>query len=517
MAGERKKKHKKKADKAESFFKTAEWLITAFAVTLVFIVFEMQAYTIPTGSMADTLRGAHFRLRCPECGYRYEYGFSPQAYGIRSNSTPGYNVPLKWAQGEGSHARVSSSRPRCPSCGYYLQTGQKFPVVKGDRIFVGKCIYQFTEPERWDVIVFKNPTEPRINYIKRLVGKPGETVEIIDGDIYIDGEIARKPAKVQEELWMCVYDNDYQPANPDVPQFNGHAWRQPFRNINESQWDVGATDPTLFKLDSRADETHTIHYDTRVGNDFKATYAYDVSASYAAMPLCSDLMVRFFAERKDRGVIGAGLSKYRTRYRGRVGFGGQMVIESIDEEGAVTELIGEDAALPEIGQVARFRFINVDHKLTLEYGDAKIEYDLGKLAGDAGERLSQTMPQVTIFGAGELELSHVGLFRDIHYISDRILRAAEGDPFTLEEDEFFVCGDNSPYSADCRLWSEPGVGNGKEYRTGTVPRDYLIGKAFFVYWPGPAKAWDDSKLRIVPYVGGMKRISGGDGSKYDRQ
>ena len=78
MADKRKKKPGKKVDKAESFFKTAEWLITAFAVTLVFIVFEMQAYTIPTGSMADTLRGAHFRLRCPECGYRYDYGFSPR-------------------------------------------------------------------------------------------------------------------------------------------------------------------------------------------------------------------------------------------------------------------------------------------------------------------------------------------------------------------------------------------------------------------------------------------------------
>jgi hypothetical protein len=224
-------------------------------------------------------------------------------------------------------------------------------------------------------------------------------------------------------------------------------------------------------------------------------------------------MVRFFVERKDRGVIGAKLSKYRVRYRGRVDFGGQMVIESVDEEDAVTELIREDVSLPDVGDVAKFRFINVDHKLTLEYGDAKVEYDLGKLANDAGDRLSQTMPQVMIFGAGKLELSHVGVFRDIHYISDRILRAGEGDPFTLEEDEFFACGDNSPYSLDCRLWSEAGVGNGREYRAGTVPRDYLIGKAFFVYWPGPAKAWDDSKLRLVPYIGGMKRISGGDESK----
>ena len=86
------------------------------------------------------------------------------------------------------------------------------PVANGDRILVLKCIYQFIEPKRWDVIVFKNPPEPAINYIKRLIGLPGEKVQIIDGDIYIDDKIARKPAKIQKELWMPVYNNDYQPV-----------------------------------------------------------------------------------------------------------------------------------------------------------------------------------------------------------------------------------------------------------------------------------------------------------------
>jgi len=50
--------------KAESAYHFLEWLITALASTLVFIIFMMQVYRIPTGSMADTLKGAHFRLRC---------------------------------------------------------------------------------------------------------------------------------------------------------------------------------------------------------------------------------------------------------------------------------------------------------------------------------------------------------------------------------------------------------------------------------------------------------------------
>ena len=152
--------------------------------------------------MADTLKGAHFRLRCPQCGYRYDHGFVPQSYGMPEDTIPPGVVPIR-------------QQTRCPSCGYYVPAGEKVPVANGDRILVLKCIYQFEDPKRWDVIVFKNPINPTENYIKRLIGLPGETIEIIDGDVYIDGFIARKPPQVQKELWMPVYDNDFQPVNPN--------------------------------------------------------------------------------------------------------------------------------------------------------------------------------------------------------------------------------------------------------------------------------------------------------------
>ena len=121
----------------------------------------------------------------------------------------------------------------------------------GDRILVLKCIYQFEEPKQWDVVVFKNPLDPTENYIKRLVGRPGETVEIIDGDVYINGQISRKPAKVQEELWMPVYDNDYQPARQDEPTFNGHKWQQPFRNVGRHEMESGRRQPDDFPAKRR--------------------------------------------------------------------------------------------------------------------------------------------------------------------------------------------------------------------------------------------------------------------------
>ena len=63
------KSSQKKKDRAAEVANTFEWLITAFILAFVFRAFVMEAFRIPTGSMADTLKGAHFRLRCQQCGY----------------------------------------------------------------------------------------------------------------------------------------------------------------------------------------------------------------------------------------------------------------------------------------------------------------------------------------------------------------------------------------------------------------------------------------------------------------
>ena len=397
-------------------------------------------------------------------------------------------------------------------------------MAKGDRIFVTKCIYQFTDPKRWDVIVFKNPLDPDINFIKRMVAGPGETLEIIDGDIYIDGKLAPKPARVQEQLWMCVYDNDYQPVKPDVNNFNGHVWKQPFKNQSGSKWKLTEKNPTSFSLESQPDLVNTIIYDSRVGNDFRASSAHNDPRYYPARPICSDLMVRFYVESlSSAGSIGASLTKYGIKYRGWIDFSGQMVIEKIDTNGEMTGLIMKSCPMIMSNQPVLFRFANVDHHLVLEFGDEKLKYDLDSGADDAGKRQTNIMPEAAVLGAGTIRLSHIAVFKDIHYLSysnrnqTKTSRAGEGKPFTLEKDEFFVLGDNTANSKDSRLWDSRGKGNnGHQYRMGVVPRDYLVGKAFFVYWPGGSKPFDGWNFFIkpVPYVGGLKIIAGSSGRQF---
>ncbi|MDF2952284.1 MAG: signal peptidase [Anaerocolumna sp.] len=64
----------------------------------------------------------------------------------------------------------------------------------GDKILINKVSYQFTEPNRFDVIVFKQSGSEHSYYnIKRVIGLPGETVQIANGKLYIDGEQLNEP------------------------------------------------------------------------------------------------------------------------------------------------------------------------------------------------------------------------------------------------------------------------------------------------------------------------------------
>ena len=59
----------------------------------------------------------------------------------------------------------------------------------GDNLIVDKLSYRFKDPERYDIIVFPYQYKEETYYIKRIIGLPGETVQIIDGTIYINGSV----------------------------------------------------------------------------------------------------------------------------------------------------------------------------------------------------------------------------------------------------------------------------------------------------------------------------------------
>jgi hypothetical protein len=113
----------------------------------------------------------------------------------------------------------------------------------------------------------------------------------------------------------------------------------------------------------------------------------------------------------------------------------------------------------------------------------------------------------------------VSLWRDTYYTqrdawNQKIRWAApaerpfgEGGPIELGDDEYFVMGDNSPSSSDARYWRE-GVdleSEKLEVKAGRVPGRFLLGRAFFVYWPAGFRP-TDKMPGMVPNFGEMRFI-----------
>ena len=63
----------------------------------------------------------------------------------------------------------------------------------GEYILTNKVEYKLHDPARGDVIVFKSPSNKDIDYIKRIIGLPGDRVSVMDGHYYLDGQLYKEP------------------------------------------------------------------------------------------------------------------------------------------------------------------------------------------------------------------------------------------------------------------------------------------------------------------------------------
>ncbi|MDS1029927.1 signal peptidase I [Bacillota bacterium LX-D] len=104
---------------------------------------------------------------------------------------------------------------------FYIPSGSMEPTLQvNDRIIVNKLTYRFSEPKRGDIIVFKFPLDPSRDYIKRLIGLPGETLEIKNSVIYINNKPIKEsylppnlhfadfpPVKIPKNAYFMMGDN----------------------------------------------------------------------------------------------------------------------------------------------------------------------------------------------------------------------------------------------------------------------------------------------------------------------
>ena len=97
-------------------------------------------------------------------------------------------------------------------------------LANGQNLVMDKLSYRFHDPERYDIIIFPGPEEfgQHPYYIKRIIGMPGETVQIKDGKVYINDKeldyidypgIAEEPITLGDDEYFCLGDN--RPVSQD--------------------------------------------------------------------------------------------------------------------------------------------------------------------------------------------------------------------------------------------------------------------------------------------------------------
>lgn len=131
-----------------------------------------------------------------------------------------------------------------------------------DRIFGCRLSYVFEEPKRYDVVMFQYPVHEETIYIKRIVGLPGETVEIKDSKIYIDGSQTPIEENYLPEEWVEGNDG----FSFEVPQ-DCYLMLGDNRNISEDAryWAQCAIDDGVAANKEEAQAYTYVHKDKIIG------------------------------------------------------------------------------------------------------------------------------------------------------------------------------------------------------------------------------------------------------------
>jgi len=508
---------------ARTLRETVESVAIAFILAFMFRTFEAEAFVIPTGSMAPTLQGRHKDIVCPQCGYQYRVGASGEV--DRESSEFKQQCAMKTAT--------------CPMCRYPAdvddpQNRSQFPSYNGDRIIVNKFAYDVSDPQRWDVIVFKYPENSKENYIKRLIGLPNERIRLHWGDVYVaplgsdNFQIARKPPEKLRETLLPVYDNDY--VVPKLIEAGMPPRWQPWAAPGTaSTWKV-SDDFKSFSTDGSVATRAWIRYQNLLPDDaiweavqhgrpFQSPQPTLIHDFYAYNdgdfpPGCNpgptpevpvgDLAIDCTLNVKTaKGGVILELVKGGLQYRCQI---------DLSTGDAKLSISGQQdfapAAKTSIHTPGKYdlRFTNVDKQLllwvnnTLIAFDAPTTYDHPDSFQPVRQRPVPGLEQATDLspvgiaadGGADIDVSHLNLRRDIYYVSqdDNVDSRLKLSSIDLQSDQFFMCGDNSPESSDGRYWRNQNF----------VDRRLLIGKALFVYWPHSFNYLEISDKKIpFPY------------------
>jgi signal peptidase I len=399
--------------------------------------------TVVGGSMAETLLGPHQVVDCDDCRYRFRCE----------------------TMGEAGSCPVI-----CPNCGYVGQMPSGATELSGDRVLIDKTAFLLGTPRRWDVVAFRRPTPAGSLAVKRVLGLPGETVQIRDGDVYVNGEIQRKSLKLQHATRILVHDSQFEPSLKPLPTARWHGsegssqWKQKdgcFRHSAEP----GKIDWLVYGHWRRGISSivHCPVTDLCSYNRGRPRREEDVHA-------VSDLMLSVrVTQVSGQGWLWLQMSDGANRCCIKVS-PRERSFTAWENDGPEPIAQGELCS-PFEGATVEVSLFDRQLLLAVE-GRTLFTRPLNRSAGEA------TPPAEPIrIGCQGLAvtLGNLRVFRDVYYSRppERQAAARLTQGVGLGDDEYFVLGDNSPISEDSRTWLP----------SQTVTTKDLVGRPLAVVFP----------------------------------
>ncbi len=433
----------------------------------------LEPFGVPTGSMAPALVGNHRTVNCPRCD-------SPVTVG-----EPGPDARA-----------VKFEACRCPNCEHAVDLSDA-REVPGDRLMVDKTVYNARSPRRWEVAVFRCPADLAKPYVKRVVGLPGERVELSGGDVYADGELVRKTLRQVRETRVLAFAHAHAPtggwgdrwmvqplaADPKLPP-TARATERPadatvlrdgaihLDGVGQPEG-VGLT-YRHFNLDTRREEPlhDFLAYNGQPAD--RQRFARSVTAPWGD-PVHDFVAVFDLEVVAGRGAFAVRLTDNLDSVRADLPVGPQDApAVQVAHDGGATPLSKSLPALA-VGVTYRVEFAFVDRRATLALDGRELLPPLDLPADPVGKPLKRQTArpvQLGVRGAAVV-VRNFEIHRDLHYVGT----PAASRGWQLPAGEYFVLGDNTGSSHDSRAWEVGGV------PTPGVPEGGFLGKPFLIHQP----------------------------------
>lgn len=430
--------------------------VVVFISAILFLrTIAVEPFGVPTGSMAPTLIGNHKNVECPRCGFHVRVG--------EPSGQQGYPTVF------------------CTNCGKADLATTQATTVSGDRLLVDKNVFRIRSPRRWEPAVFICPSDRSKPYVKRVVGLPGESLQVFDGDIYVAGKLVRKTLKEARECRVLVFDSAFAPTggwnrrwyeDGTIPVMGALA------GVTPPPW--LAFDGDELRLSSeKSTAPNLVTYwhvspDTLAPEVLRDGFEYNGHTSAAQNYAVHDFTVEYEVTIvAGQGTLFTRMTDGQDEATAHLAVGGDHIESGLHIPAKGLVRTANRTPL-QVGKTYRVEMAFVDRRIGVAVdGKEYFSFDFAEPAA----RPDLSAPFKLGAQGITATVKNVKLYRDIYYRPSGTHGTSQ--PYTLGPKEYFLLGDNSANSDDSRSWQIP-----------AVPERNFLGKPFLLHQPSRSTVWN---------------------------